>query len=760
MNFKTTIVLLVLALGVGAYFYFVERSAQTTRQREEIRARYREEGGLPVFDKQLAASTVTALVIERDGKRVRIERSDGGWAQTEPVRFPLERWSLDQLVESAAGLRYVERFAPGGERPTRDQAGLEPPRATLTLEREGEKKPIELRFGKRLSGRGYVARADESGRLYLVSDDLHAKVLEDKIRDWRKKSLDTPSPGQLAAVALERGGRTVEMLKADGQWAFAPPHSGRVSPDALRSLLDAAGGLSATRFVAEAPEDPSLYGLADPSLTLRWRRGGEGAAESAATQPATQPSGSWHELHVGGPVSLKEEKYFARWHRPGEAEGVVFAVEKADRKKLAKDLETLRDPRITPFAANDVTRLAIRRHGDVLAFRRKAGEWRFAGDDAPAFAAESSAVAGFVETLAETEAEGYRPDVNPDADPEAIVEITAVGRPQPDELRVYPSESPGRKLVVRNNETVGYLVPESKIEKLFRPALAWRSRTVAAWPARKLAGLTLERPDGVRYELAREKPASTQPAATRPSAWRLENHAGLERSALRDLLNALAPVKAAGWLDEPAEIGSPAYRLTARFPDGSTRTLRVAAESGKAVLEGEATPFKATDALREALRAELRERTVLDLATDRIERVALLPASGSAKDWLGRLAAEELGEARVVIERDDESRYVDAKTGEELDQSAAGSVLDVLGHLRAKRLVPSVAPDGWSAARRFGIAGADGNRAVLAVAAGEEDPPEARLTVQAEGEPRVRALVLSQADREKLLAKLGVSGAK
>lgn len=706
MNPKTTNVLLVLLLVVGAYFVFVERDAPTTYERDQIASEQRTEDGTAVFtSEQLSTESVASVTIQRGDDAVVVLTKEGqDWYQTQPVRFPLNTWSARQVIDDAAGLRYTRRFEPANsesdELPMREQVSLSPPLASVTLEVEDKTRSTQkIHLGRKaIGGRAYAVFNNDQ-RVYVVNDALHRQILDGQVADWRKRSIDAPTEGQAQRVILTRQGKAVAVRKADGNWSLDNPHSGRVDTEAVKGLLAAVGNLHIDRFVADSPEDPALYGLDEPRTQLSVYMP---AAASADTQPATtQPhdepadqaaSGSEvYMLRMGAPVDLKSEHYFATWVADGQR-GAVFTLLASDVEKFAKSVDDLRDARITPIKAADVRQLTLKRsEAQVVSLSRGTDGWSFVAPG-PGFEADSGSVSSLVDSITQAQAQAYLQQTDSFAAPSATVTLEAIGRSEPDVLRIYPKQKDTYP-VLRNQETTIYLVPDSSLENLFAPIAALRQKTVLDVTADAVTRMTIEHADGRRYVFRRSqsdaglaKPAS-QPAlervipATQPKglvgSWRLTDHDKFESEAFDRLLAMFLPLRAESWIAEGSsvpEASEPSETLSVQLElaEGLRHTVQVdlGRRCGMRVDQSaEGQWFQLSDALIELLGGEFRLRTVLPLSINEMTSVQVIRQDGS-----------------VTIKRDQDGKYVD-QDGHDVDQSVVGVLFDTLAGLRVDQFI-------------------------------------------------------------------------
>src|SRR5690606_33361077 len=153
--------------------------------------------------------------------------------------------------------------------------------------------------------------------------------------------------------------------------------------------------------------------------------------------------------------------------------------------KFDKSADDLRDPRITPLKAVDINELTVRTQSDAYKLVKSAAGWNFeeAQPDItrPDFNADDAQTAALLDAIVKAQATGYASDGELAAPPVGTVTLSAIGRPEPDVLRIHAADS-NTYPVYRNQETVGYRVPTDALAAVFKPALALRDREVIDLP--------------------------------------------------------------------------------------------------------------------------------------------------------------------------------------------------------------------------------------------------------------------------------------
>jgi len=727
MNYKTTIALLALLVMVGGYFIFVERDATTAFDREQQAPSQRKQLGAAVFTAdQLSTESIASVSIQRaDASVVELTKRDQDWYQTQPVHFALNTWSARQIVDDAAGLHYTQRLTPADtddeDLPTLGQALLDPPQAVVTLEAKGEPLTRQtIQLGRMsIGGRSY-AMINDDPRIYVVNDALHRLVLDGKITDWRKTSLDVPTQGQARRVTIDHEGQAMTMEKKDGDWQFASPHNGRVDPESIKSLLAAVGAISIRKFEMDNPPDLSVYGLDLPvtSVSIQTARRdiepGVSPPQPTATQPArpadsqsahenmrgpsTRPAmrATTHKLSIGAPVDLSNEQYFATWTSNGQPSGVVFVISESDANQFDKTINDHRDPRITPVKATDVRELTIRTAPDnTCKLIRDPSGWSF-GKPGPDFEADSTEVSKLVESIAHAKAQSFEPRSNDLGEPVATLTLAVIGRNDPEVLRIYAARTPDTpddpqptQPVLRNDEAVVYHVPTEALSKIFRPVEALRQKTVVDLTPSRLKRIVIEHPGGPRYVFQRSTPSggsskqslaptaapTTQPVPIDGDSWTLVGYERFEAQVFGDLLQQLTPLRIKRWLATDTTGDTPQDQwitMTLEETDGQTHTLVLDPDRQRGSLvkkTHEYEWFELDEQLVGLLQSEFRDRTVLAHSISDIKWVKVV---GQEKSW--------------TIRRNDDGTYV-ADQGQEVDQSAAGNLFDTLAGLRVERFI-------------------------------------------------------------------------
>ena len=689
MNFKTTLVLVVLALGVGLFFVINGGSFSVSSPPPAPMST-----GTPLpLPVKLQPDDVNKITIRKGAKTVVLERKGQDWRETEPVLFPVDGYHVTDIARAALSLAYVQQFEPGAAgTPGLGDIGLKPAKATVTL--SGKAGEVTLQVGQAsIGGHGYVSVKGDS-KVYVVSDNLQQAVLEQSDHDWRTRSLSAPKASEADAVVIQHGSETIHLAKHDGDWYLGQNGDQRASAKAVGALLDAVRGMSIDKFVADKPKDMSMFGLKHPDLVVTIRKPVV-TDDAAATQKSpTKPKEKTYTLRFGAPASMKGDKYFATYSDSSSSSSVVFTVSESDRKGVDKSANDLRDPRVMTSKADQVQELTIERDGKQTIHLVKSDNAFSFAKPKPDFDLDYQAGHQLIKDLTSLKASGYTANFKPEAKPVATLRVQPTGVSRGEKIRIYKDAKSGGYLSVRNDEPVAYHLTAKDAAPIFEPRLALRDKNVINLAAKDIAGLSLRRDDGVRFVFSRQAAAASQPAGA-AAGWKLQGHAQCDAAAIKGLLEQLHPLRIETWLASAVKPGKGWIQLTVTPRKGPAKVLHVDPDNRHAVISGIDTGFVITPDTLNQLEAEYRQRTLVSLSMDDLSQIEVLDAASSngiksVAALNASLAAYKPDAARhtgLVVERGSGANYTTPGSAK-IDQAAAASVFDTISGLAVKRFTP------------------------------------------------------------------------
>jgi hypothetical protein len=329
-----TLVVLAVALGLGAYLYFVE-------SKKEIKPDGKEK------EKVFAIESAKVRELElRSGDHVRLVKEGSAWRMAEPGPVPADTREVESVLTSLSGLEIDE--VVGDNVTDLAQYGLAQPRTTVTATVEGAPAPLTLQLGDKTPDGGSVyAKTGASPRVFTVAA-YQESALARKPFDLRDR--DVLHFKQDAAASLDvTGPEGSYSLAADGgEWKILRPLATRAGRWSVDGLVGALASLRMESVAAETADDLKPYGLDKPVRTVR----------------IGLKDGSARTLEIGS--SAGEKTFHAR--EAGSKQVVVIPGAVVD--DLAKGLGELRARRLLEVATYEVTSIEAETGGAKRSYLR------------------------------------------------------------------------------------------------------------------------------------------------------------------------------------------------------------------------------------------------------------------------------------------------------------------------------------------------------------------------------------------------------
>lgn len=254
---RSLLLLMAIALGLGAYIYFVES------ERDPAAADAKEK----LFTMDPAA--VTELKIRSSSSETSTLRKTGDeWALVEPVAGPADSAAIDAIL-STLGAIEIDRVLE--ESPTAlAQFGLEIPAVEVTAIAGATTHSLALGIDTP-TGTGLYARANGSARLLLVPS-FHRATLDKSTFDLRNRQALAVNRDTADRVTLApRGAPVIELRRNGANWRLSTPVAARADISPTDSLIGRLATAQMSSVVLEGteptPAQLRTYGLDSPQLT-------------------------------------------------------------------------------------------------------------------------------------------------------------------------------------------------------------------------------------------------------------------------------------------------------------------------------------------------------------------------------------------------------------------------------------------------------------------------------------------------------------
>jgi hypothetical protein len=381
MSWKTIAALVVLAAGLGGFFYYDTYWLTPAREKAESA-----KGRLWTVEPK----DVEAVTIKRSGDTIRLKRGDdGGWEMLEPVKTRGDRATIDDVITGLVTVRVDREIDPNPAKP--QDFGLEPASAEVRLEIKGRKDPLVLLVGAK-SPTGAWTYAREGGKPAVVTvSELVGRDTARPVADFRDKTVIAFDKKSVSGVDLDVGGEHVSLQSEEpGKWRIVAPNSYRADADVVGDFLDKLGAAKVKEFVTDAPASLGSYGLDKPSVVTLWI--GKDKERASKT------------LRFGR-AEDKKGVYVARGGEPGVmlAPGDLWTA-------FPKTVAALRDKVAVAYAYDKVTRVDLASARGHVGFERDGADWKITEPERAR--ADSGAVNSLLWGLRDLRASGFVADAS------------------------------------------------------------------------------------------------------------------------------------------------------------------------------------------------------------------------------------------------------------------------------------------------------------------------------------------------------------
>ena len=375
---RSTLVLLVVALGLGAYIYFIESE--------------RPPGGTPepletVFDFESDDISRLAVTAESDDRTV-LEKTDNRWRLVEPLAGAVDVTEVVALASSLATLEMQRVVAEPEEAQDLTAFGLAEPRIEVGVTTTTGTDARLLIGEQTPTGGDLYATIAGSNRVFLISGYLDGTFNRTTF-DLRDKTILDITRDQVNSLEITGADSAIRLRQEDNRWSLVSPIEAKADAGVTGGLV---GRLSTGQMAAietERTDELEPYGLDTPRLTVTV---GLGSSVATLLIGDTTPAGT----------------VYAR----DAARDLVFTVNESLVTELEQGVDEYRRKDLFAFRPFNATVLELDRDGERRVFEKveatadgEADMWRRTGPDAGDV--ETSAMDDLLAKLSNLRAESF-----------------------------------------------------------------------------------------------------------------------------------------------------------------------------------------------------------------------------------------------------------------------------------------------------------------------------------------------------------------
>jgi Domain of unknown function (DUF4340) len=332
----STLVLLVVLIGLGGYIYFTGAKPADTGSKQE-----------KVFAGVDADKVQEIKVKSESGDATTLKKEGGAWKIVAPVSAAASDADAQGIANTIGSLE-IDRVVDENPADLKDY-GLAQPRIDIEFKSSDGKPSGRLRIGnKTVTGGNVYAMRNDDKKVVTVAEYQQASLNKSTF-DLRDKSLVKFERDKVDGLDVTVDGKPIEMAKSNGDWRLVKPIAARADLSAVEGLVGKVEGAQMKSVVTAEPEPAELkkYGLDKPSVTVDVRLG------TAHTS-----------LMIGG--KAPDGTYYARTN----AKPDVYTIDASVADDLKKPADDYRRHDLFEFRAFNATRVDITRNGQTVAFER------------------------------------------------------------------------------------------------------------------------------------------------------------------------------------------------------------------------------------------------------------------------------------------------------------------------------------------------------------------------------------------------------
>src|SRR5438128_3194287 len=342
MKWKTTLILLAIAVGLGTYIKFYESKRPGTEEAQ------RQAQNVINFSRD----KIDGIVIQNGDDKIDIRRRDNKWRLETPIKDQADTSLIDNLLlelESWQKDATIPAKQIEAEKNKLSEFGLSRPKLRLKL--LGQSAPPEILFGKdaALEGKMYV-RFENSRETFLAGRSIK-KLIEKKADDFRDRKLTDLITAQVSRVVLKTAAGEMELQKKGDHWEIVKPLRARGDDQKIADLIAQMTTARIQQFVADDRGDLHPYGLAEPrgSITLFAQD------DKSAGRTDSSRGEQGQVLQIGGAAEKEKDQVYVRF----SARAFVYTLPKKIEEILNTKPNDVRDRHLIRIDTNILDRITI-----------------------------------------------------------------------------------------------------------------------------------------------------------------------------------------------------------------------------------------------------------------------------------------------------------------------------------------------------------------------------------------------------------------
>lgn len=330
---KSFVALLAIALGLGAYLYFVESKRTPGDDAPEKEK---------VFS--VEADKIDEVTIKAEsGDRTTLRKSGTEWQVVQPAPAPPDQGEVSGITSSLASMQ-MQRVVDDNPADL-GEFGLAQPRVEIAFKAEGQTRTLQI-GGKTPTGGDLYAKVGDQKRVFLLPGFLDSTFNRTTF-DLRDKTVLKVDVAKVDSLEVVTGDRTLAFAKNQGEWEMRQPIAARADYGAVEAIVGQINSARMKSIVATEATDLKPYGLDKPVATVHV---GTGSSRAALAVGAGAGEGAVYARDLARPA--------------------VFTLESTFLDELRKDATEFRQKDLFDARPYNATRLEVTRGSQTAAFEK------------------------------------------------------------------------------------------------------------------------------------------------------------------------------------------------------------------------------------------------------------------------------------------------------------------------------------------------------------------------------------------------------
>jgi len=332
---RNTVILVLVAIALGAYVYFYEIKGGEKRDKEK-------EVAEKLF--QFEKDSVDFFEIKSFKGDFVFNKSEDGWEIEKPVKTGGEDSPINSLLSSLASSKKSRTFNIKANE--NNQYGLGS-RALKISFRTSDGKTDSILIGDKTSigSNVYVSNIDTI--VHLVSQSLKTNAEKD-LFDWRDKKPIHFMKDEIREFNLSNAHGKFVFIKEGSDWKITEPIETKAEKSTVDAVLNKLDYSKIKSVVSESGENLSQFDLSRPAYTIELFSGTEKAKTSV--------------------IFSKDENNVS--NGKDSARPFVYTVDSTFIKPFKQDLFGFRDKKIVDFETSKATRINLSHNNEVMTFAK------------------------------------------------------------------------------------------------------------------------------------------------------------------------------------------------------------------------------------------------------------------------------------------------------------------------------------------------------------------------------------------------------